>query len=265
MHVLPPFPHSLAKGPVDISLQSAGERVSRAQSPTRKGTVPCMCETEPYSLMVARFRGWRRCWRSPRGHEKLPEVFIGQLGPAREGRNKNQHSQRVLQEEQVLCDRDGHQVPVERAQRLECTSDFHGNWPGVPQCCSSPSPGPQGCTHWWKECESSTSWPSGARGLENGSSGGQERESSDSACTASPRERCPPVAPSWIPARAHPGRPAQDTGVPVSLPDPQPRGSAPSRGCPRAPPGLPLHSLQGPKHRTAPLSGRPGANPRAEA
>lgn len=38
---------------------------------------------------------------------------------------------------------------------------------------SSPTRVSQYCTHWWKECESSTSWPSGARGLENGSSGGQ--------------------------------------------------------------------------------------------
>lgn len=67
---------------------------------------------------------------------------------------------------------------MEGTQRLERTSDFQlfsGNQPAVSQCWPSPTPGPQGCTHWWKECESSTSWPSGARGLENGSSGEQER------------------------------------------------------------------------------------------
>lgn len=193
--------------------------------------------------------------------------------------------QTALEEEQVLCDQDGHQVPVERAQRLEYTSDFqllNGNRPGVPLCWSSPTPVPQCCTHWWNECESSTSWPSGARGLENGSSGGQERERAQTlpARPHSPpsrgpaqkprREQCPPAAPRRIPARCHPGRPhqgAQDTGVPVplrDLPPPSPAAlwppegvSRPPRGCPVPhTPGLPLHPLHGPKPPTAPLPGR---------
>lgn len=39
--------------------------------------------------MVARFRWWRRCWRSPRGHKKLPKIFIGQLGPAGKSEHNN--------------------------------------------------------------------------------------------------------------------------------------------------------------------------------
>lgn len=175
--------------------------------------------------MVARFGGWRRCWRSPRGHKKLPEVFIGQLGPTREGRNRNHHFQRALEEEQVLCDRDGEQVPQ--------------SW-SAPVTSASP------CTHWWKECESSTSWPSGARGLENGSSTRRERERAQtlpaqlhprrhrrgtvSACSSNGSQ--PAVTRAGLAS-------AQDTGVPVPLrapPPPEPRGSGHSRGCPRASP-----------------------------
>lgn len=195
--------------------------------------------------------------------------------------------QTALEEEQVLCDQDGHQVPVERAQRLECTSDFqllNGNRPGVPLCWSSPTPVPQCCTHWWNECESSTSWPSGARGLENGSSGGQERERAQTlpARPHSPpsrgpaqkprREQCPPAAPRRIPARCHPGRPhqgAQDTGVLVllrDLPPPKPRGSVASWGCLRASPRVsrPPHpgtAPASPPRPETPDSPTPGAHP----
>lgn len=77
---------------------------------------------------------------------------------------------------------------------------------------------PQYRTHWWKECESSTSWPSGARGLENGSSGGEEAgECSEPACTA-PAPLWPPTTP--LLGHWHPG--VASTGTVVSSPTTRP-------------------------------------------
>lgn len=87
-----------SSGPVCTLISKSPFRYPTAKSgrngaPEGKWTycIPQSCERESYSLMVARFGWWRRCWRSPRGHEKLSEVFIGQLRPARKRGNRNCH------------------------------------------------------------------------------------------------------------------------------------------------------------------------------